>query len=247
MGIRKKIKDLMGWCPQSPSHFPVKLRNYWVPIAAVLIAGVAFSVFLSLPPLQNVPAQSVPQLPQTTPENFTQPLITPIPTPTATPVPTSIPTPTPMPSPPTITLLTASNVSLELTMFIEKTVFNIGEPVNVTFALTNIGNQTVDLTRTAMNFDFIVTSGGSVVYDYFRSQAFPMWAMTVQLTPGENVTETHVWPQTYLINPSYAPGTQVSPGIYFIEGQSSPMITVGNVDPMYSLQTDPLEILIVGP
>ena len=234
----------MGWCPRSHSRFPVKLRNYWVPIAAVLIAGVAFSVFLSLPSLQNVPTQSVPQLPQTTPENSTQPSPTPISTPTATPAFLSTPTPTLMPSPPTITVVTAVNGSLELTMSIEKTVFSIGEPVNVTFSITNIGNQTFDFMSTMMNFDLIVSNGAnSVVYDYFATQMFSDLARNVPISPGGNITETLVSPQTYVTNPMYVPGPQVSSGTYYIVGKSSPLI---NDSLWYALQTDPIEILIVG-
>jgi hypothetical protein len=243
MGIRKRIRDFKDWCPQPPSHLPVKLRNYTVPIAVVLAAALAFGVFLSLSNMQNVPTQPAPQLPnlQTSSMNSTQPLSTPTPTAPATPTPTSTP---PVTSPPTLTQVTAVNGSFELTMSIEKTVYSVGEPVNITLTLTNISNQTVNVGDDAWLLDFVVSNGTSkLIYQHTGDGMMPMYIVNVKLQPGQNITDCYLWSQRYS-GPN--PGPTVSPGTYYIVGKSDPSTIVGNIDPSYELQTDPLRITIVN-
>jgi hypothetical protein len=232
MSLRKRLKNFRDWCPQpSPTRLPAKLKSYSVPLAAVIVATVALGVFLSLPSLQKIPTQPVPQLPQNLPENSTQPLPTPTPT-VATPTTTPTPTSPPAPPPPTLTQVTATNGNLELTMSIQKTVFEVGEPVNIALAIVNISNQTVNLTDSAWLLDFIVgNSTNNIIYKHTSDGAMSMTLAPITLDPGQNITQNYVWTQRYSgSNPGPA-----SSGTYYIIGKS---------DPSHALQTDPLEIRI---
>jgi hypothetical protein len=179
----------------------------------------------SLPVNSIGPTQS-PTNPNPTATN--PPSITPTTTPTQTP---------PSTSPPTSSQATSANGTLELTLSVEKIIYSVGEPVNITLAITNISNQTVDFTHTGMDFDFIVTNGtGNVIYQWSIGRAFPLFVMIEPLQPGENVTATYVWPQTCNSNPSTV-GASVSPGTYYVVGKSNSI---------YGLETDPVQIMIVG-
>ena len=200
------------------------------------------------------------------PVNSPEPTVAPT-TPTATsssgtlPVPTSIqtspPSPTiastPSPSPttsvsapevtptasPTPTFAPSKTVDdgIELTISLEKTIYELGEPVNVTLSITNITNQTINFTHTGMDFDFIVyneTYGG--VYDWSIGRAFAQFIILEPLLPAGNVSQTLVWPQTGNTF-SATNGFLVSPGKYFI---------VGETNSRYGLHTDPVEINILG-
>jgi hypothetical protein len=175
----------------------------------------------------NLPVNSIGPTPSPTSPN-----------PTATNPPSTIPTQTPpSTSPPTSSQATLANGSLELTLSVEKTVYSVGEPVNITLAITNISDQKVDFTHTGMDFDFIVTNGtGNVIYQWSIGRAFPLFVMIEPLQPGENVTATYVWPQTCNSNPSTV-GASVSPGTYYIVGKSNSI---------YGLETDPVQITIVS-
>jgi hypothetical protein len=149
-------------------------------------------------------------------------------------VPTQMPTSTP---PPTSLQATSVNGSFELTVSVEKTVYSVGEPVNVTLSITNVSKQTVDFTHSGMDFDFVVTNDtDNAVYQWSIGRAFPMFAMIEPLQPGENVTATYTWPQICNTNQSTA-GTLVSPGTYYIVGKSNSI---------YGLQTPPVQIVVVG-
>ena len=157
------------------------------------------------------------------------------PSPTAS---TSAPAVTPTSSPtPTFAPSKTVGDGLELTVSLEKTIYDHGEPVNVTLSITNITNQTINFTHTGMDFDFIVYNETySRIYDWSIGRAFAQFIMIDPLLPGGNVSETLVWPQTGNTS-SVANGALVSPGEYFI---------VGETNSRYGLQTDPLEITILG-
>ena len=210
-----------------------------IAITAVFVAIVVLGVFLSLPSLQNVPTQPAPQLPQTTSGSSAQPSPTTIPTATASPAHTSTPTPTPSPFPLLGPLeVTAVNGSFELTMSVEKTLYNVGETVNIKLAVTNIGNQTVNLGIDAWLFDFIVSNGtNNLIYQNTLNGALPMVIAQGQLQSGQTITNTYSWAQTYS-GPN--PGPAVSPGTYYIAGICNPSYGV-------KLQTDPIQILVLGP
>jgi hypothetical protein len=124
---------------------------------------------------------------------------------------------------------------LELTMTITKTQYSLGEPVNVTLAITNVSGQTLDFTHSAQDFDFAVYNDtNNLIYQWSSGRVFPQWVMILSLKPNENVTATYVWSQTCN---SQSANFQVSPGTYSI---------VGETGPAYKLQTPPIQITILG-
>lgn len=132
---------------------------------------------------------------------------------------------------------------LKLTMTLEKTDYSLGEPINITMTLTNIGNQTIDLLWEARTFDFRVynvTDNG--IYQWSSFRVFPCHVVYMPIDPGTGLTNVLVWPQTcnrtvdsllYGVE-----GVPVSPGTYFI---------VGQIGYAYELQTTPIQITIVKP
>ena len=202
-------------------------------VAAIVVFGVVILGF-ALTKFETGPI-AAPNLPV----NSTGPTQSPNnPNSTATNAPSTVPAQTPLStSPPTALQATSVNGSFELTFSVEKTVYSVGEPVNITLAITNISSQTVDFTHTGMDFDFIVTNGtDNVIYQWSIGRAFPMFIVMEPLQPGENVTATYVWPQTCNSNPS-TDGASAQPGTYYIVGKSNSI---------YGLQTSPLQITISG-
>lgn len=168
--------------------------------------------------------------------NSTPPTASPTAPATASPNPTSAcPTQSSAPSPtPTPTKATDD---LELRVSLEKTVFNVGEPVNVTLAITNISQRPVNFTHTGMDFDFLVyNDSGGLVYQWSIGRAFAMFISIGTLAPRENVTATYAWPQTCNV-PAQATNLQVPPGTYSIVGKSNPT---------YGLQTAPTQITTIS-
>lgn len=126
-------------------------------------------------------------------------------------------------------------------MSIQKTVFSVGEPVNVTLTLTNISNQNVTISVDMWLLDFVVSnSTNNLIYQHTNDGAMAQWVMLKTLQPGENVTDSYAWSQRYS-GPN--PGPAVSPGTYYIAGKSP---GIGDLDTGYLLQTTPLEIMIVN-
>jgi len=207
-------------------------RQVFAVVIFVVVLGAAALGFALTEIGKNQAAPILP-VPSTAP---TQSPVNHNPTPTKTPstVPTQTPTSTP---PPTSLQATSVNGSFELTISVEKTVYIVGEPVNVTLSITNISNQTVNFTHTGMDFDFVVTnSTDNVIYQWSIGRAFPMFIMIEPLQPRENVTATYTWAQICNTNPSKV-GTLVSPGTYYIAGKSNSI---------YGLQTAPVKIVIVS-
>ena len=161
--------------------------------------------------------------------SFTAP-VTANPNPTS-PCPTQSNAPSPTPTP------TKTVDGLELGVSLEKTVFNVGESVNVTLTITNISQQTVNFTHTGMDFDFLVyNDSGGLIYQWSVGKAFPMFITIAALAPGGNVTATYTWPQTCNV-PASTTNLQVPPGTYYIVGKSNPT---------YGLQTAPTQITIIS-
>jgi hypothetical protein len=177
-------------------------------------------------PTQMSPSTSSPTLTSTS---------EPTPTAISTSFPTSTPTSTPTP---TLTPGKSVGNGLELTTSLVKTVYSLGEPINVTLKITNITNQTINFTHTGMDFDFVVYNDTyNTLYQWSSGRVFPLFITVEPLLPGENVSETIVWPQTCNTSPS-TNGVSVSPGTYFIVGESNAR---------YGLQTAPTQITILYP
>jgi hypothetical protein len=131
---------------------------------------------------------------------------------------------------------------LEFTMTLEKTEYNLGEPINITFAITNISNQTITFFEGVQNnFDFqIFDNMNSTFYNNMNNVSYMnnilfsnvtvFWyqgeiiiqqplEVSTSLNAGESLTETFVWGQTYgsfLVPPDE--DVAVSRGTYYIIG-----------------------------
>ncbi len=144
-----------------------------------------------------------------------------------------------------ITIIQSSQASgsgtkgnLELTMTIDKTVYNIGEPVNLTLTITNVSQQTINFTHTGLDFDFQVTNDtNNQVYQYSNFKFIPQFIAIEPLASGESISANFNWPQICNFN-TQVQDDPASPGIYNIIGQTGPT---------YGIQTTPIQITILQP
>ncbi len=128
--------------------------------------------------------------------------------------------------------------NLELTMTLDKTVYSLGEPVNLTLTITNISDQTINFTHTGLDFDFQVTNDtNNLVYQWSNFIAIPQFIAIEPLPAGESISANFTWLQTCNFN-AQVNGDPVSPGIYNIIGQTGST---------YGIQTTPIQITIVKP
>ncbi len=128
--------------------------------------------------------------------------------------------------------------NLELTMTLDKTVYSLGEPVNLTLTITNISNQTIKFEHTGLDFDFQVYNGtNNVVYQWSNFIAIPQFITIVPLPAGESRSANFTWLQTCNFN-AQVEGDPVSPGTYYIVGQTGPA---------YGIQTTPIQLTIIKP
>jgi hypothetical protein len=130
------------------------------------------------------------------------------------------------------------NGNLELTMTLGKTAYNLGEPINLTLAITNISNQTINFTHTGLDFDFqVYNDTNNQVYQWSNFKAIAQFIAIVPLHAGESMSANFTWLQTCNFN-AQVEGDPVSPGTYNIIGQTGPT---------YGIQTTPIQITIVKP
>lgn len=124
-------------------------------------------------------------------------------------------------------LSTHSEVTYEqikLTVDLEKAVFVIGERINITLRLTNIGSENVSFWVGPYFFNFYVLDPTNrTVYDWLggRIRLFPCVIFDITLSPGEYVEQTLSWKQTFHDND----GKQVPSGAYYIVGMFPPVLT----------------------
>ena len=138
-------------------------------------------------------------------------------------------------SPPMAPLASGEKGDLELTMTLAQTAYSSGEPVNLTLTITNISSQTINFTDTGLNFDFqVYNDTNNVVFQWSNFQAIPQFVAIEPLPAGGSVSANFTWLQTCNFNVNVQ-GDPVSPGTYFIVGQSGPT---------YGLQTTPIQIAI---
>ena len=143
-------------------------------------------------------------------------------------------TSTPIPTPGS-TVAVGESGNLQLTMVLGKTVYGLGEPVNLTLTLTNISGQTINFTHTGYDFDFQVTNDTNTqVYQWSNFQAFPDIVSITPLQAGGSFSSNFTWLQTCNFNLSVQ-GDPVSPGTYNIIGQTGPT---------YGIQTTPIQLTI---
>jgi hypothetical protein len=128
--------------------------------------------------------------------------------------------------------------NLELTMTLDKTAYNIGEPVNLTLTITNISKQTINFTHTGLDFDFQVTNDtNNLVYQWSNFKAIPQFITIESLPAGDNISSNFTWLQTCNFN-AQVQGDATSPGTYNIIGQTGPT---------YGIQTTPIQMTILEP
>jgi hypothetical protein len=142
------------------------------------------------------------------------------------------------------TLTTAEAVDeqdgLELNMTLEKTEYSLGEPINITLTITNISNQTINLTVGDPFFDFrVYNDTNSDLYEWSWSQI----SLNIEWSPlplgaEESLTNRLVWPQTWN-DMVFSEGVSVSPGTYYIVGLV--------FDLPHGLETTPIQVTIVKP
>jgi hypothetical protein len=139
-----------------------------------------------------------------------------------------------------VTTYTAKGVlnGWELTMTIKKTVYNLGEPVNITLTVTNISNQTMDYDWRSPDFDFrVYNNTNNNLYEWSNTQPDLAYEFSIPFNPGESISSGNmVWPQTYNDTP-VSEGFPVSLGTYYIVGYS--------FGPASGVQTNPIQITIV--
>jgi hypothetical protein len=131
--------------------------------------------------------------------------------------------------------------NFKLTMTLDKTEYNLGEPINVTLTITNISHQTQDFYYYASSIDFYVYTGSNNACQWvfqWTNETFsiPQYVVDMPFSPGEKLIQSLVWPQT-CNQPTGSEGTQVSPGTYYIVGLAC---SFGNA----SVETTPIQVII---
>jgi uncharacterized coiled-coil protein SlyX len=139
---------------------------------------------------------------------------------------------------------------LQLTMILEEKEYNLGEPINITFILTNISNQTKEfgLGPDVNDFDFHVynDTNNDINDSYWYSSRWIggfilMYVIEETLNPGESLNCSLVWQQTFG-NTASSEGVPVSPGTYYIVGRiGRPFFIEKNS----WMETTPIQITIV--
>lgn len=147
---------------------------------------------------------------------------------------------------PSWTKAVSEQLGLELTLMLEKSEYSLGEPVNVTLTVTNIGNETLSFREAPSWWDFLVYNDtNDVLFRWRMGQISPMILREVPLDPGIGLTnKALVWPQTCnkTVSSNGIPDFPVSPGIYYIVGRYNynPLGPSSN----YNLETTPVQVII---
>jgi hypothetical protein len=148
------------------------------------------------------------------------------------------PVQTPSPTPTTTPTASGGNGELQLTLTLEKTVYSLGEPVNLTVTITNVSKETLNFTHTGLDFDFkVYNDSNSLVYRWSNFRVIPLFVAIEPFPAGESMSQSFTWLQTCNFNASVV-GDQVEAGTYYVVGQTGSA---------YGLQTAPIEITIVKP
>lgn len=140
------------------------------------------------------------------------------------------------------TAFSSVNDGLQLSMALQanKTTFPQGQLINLTFALTNVSNQTKNVTLINANprifyFQIYNTKNNQVYIS--QSGIFPPINQTITLAPNQNYTNTQTWDQGIF---QWVGSSHVPTGAYRIQGN----VEAQN---LYSFQTEPLNITITNP
>jgi hypothetical protein len=139
---------------------------------------------------------------------------------------------------------------LKLTMTLEKTLYTLGEPINITLTIANISNRTITYAYAALGWRFyfrVYTDTNKSIYHWSVNKAFPWTLDYITLNPGKTLTGYYIWDQTWndLSVPPYPNSTQVDPGIYYIVGQTGNIVQVNGKDIGGVIETTPIQITII--
>ena len=133
-----------------------------------------------------------------------------------------------------------------LTVELEKSTYNLEEQVNVTWILTNIGEENVTLYNSIdYPFDFVVYDENyNYVFRFRQYVAVPMMVYAIaHIAPNDSLTLTGVWKQIYdsiAGSQNRADFMNAMPGIYYFSGFFESRTY------NLTLQTPPIRIVIVG-
>ena len=138
-------------------------------------------------------------------------------------------------------------VGLQLTITLQKNNYRLGEPVNMTFTITNISNQTILLSQYAAYRFGVIVYNGTNNNLYQTSLNFPLYPnnpggldiIPFSLNAEESFTETLVWGQT-CNNAAASEGVLVSPGTYYIVAQTGYIFNINGL----TIETTPIQIAI---
>jgi hypothetical protein len=126
----------------------------------------------------------------------------------------------------------ATEYPFKLTIALEKTTFKVEEPVNITWVLTNIGQENVTLYNSRdFPLDFLVRDQGFTNVFRYRSYVGVLQVIYpfAPIMPSDNMTMADVWKQIYddrflkLPDPYNGVGhfwspKKVFPGTYYVSG-----------------------------
>lgn len=166
--------------------------------------------------------------------------------------------------------VTNEEVGLKLTLALEKAVYQLGERINLTLAITNISNQTVSyvLGRGGDRFEFrVYNSSIDDIYQWSRDKVFALGGDHIALGPGESLAAGQIGGVLHLNTPHYvwnqicnneeylsrslwptSEGFLVSPGTYYLVGQTGGIIGVNGKEflgeHLLVMETPPIEITL---
>jgi hypothetical protein len=134
--------------------------------------------------------------------------------------------------------LSAVNNGLQLSIALtaNKTTYAVREEVEITFAVTNVSNQTLNFINQNgdSNFNFqVYNSTNNVVYSWLFG-AYPLDNWNLTLTPNESYTQNLIWSQE-----SLSPSQQITSGAYYIIGELGYVNTFFGYVYSYPIQTTP--------
>ena len=161
---------------------------------------------------------------------------------------TSTPTPTPTQTPEQNQPVSADNntalsavsngLQLSITLTADKTTYEVGEEVEITFAVTNVSNQTLNFINQNgdSNFNFqVYNSTHNAVYTW-ELGGIPLDNWNITLAPNQSYTRNLIWGQQTFPSP-YLP--KISSGAYFIIGELGYANTYAGYVYTYPIQTTP--------
>jgi len=139
----------------------------------------------------------------------------------------------------------ATEYPFTLITTLEKTTYKLGEPVNVTWILTNIGEENVQLYHSIDMFGFVIRDENFFHVYRKGSRVFMLVYPFSPIAPGENLTGTEVWRQVYddqilKVQNTYYVLKKVPPGIYYVSGY----VWSGTYDVRF--ETPAIRITVVG-